>query len=179
MTTWARWPIFCAGSALVAGLVLAGAAAAGGGVAAGGAAVGESRPQGTQGIDWQTDYRKAAALAADLGRPLLLFFTGSDWCDRCQLLKAEVFDTPDFAAWARRTVVLMEVDFPQTLQQDERLRRQNAGLAKRFSDFLKDGYPTVILLDPNGARILGELGYRDGDPEAWTKAADRIILKAR
>lgn len=138
-----------------------------------------SRPRETGEIVWHADYRKAAALAADLGRPLFLFFTGSDWCDRCQLLKTEVFDAPGFADWARRSVILVEVDFPRTIRQDERLQKQNKGLAKRFSDFLKDGYPTVILLDPTGARILGELGYRDGDPEAWTAAADRLILRAR
>lgn len=178
-TAWAGWAAFFIGAALVAALSLAGAAAAAGGGAAGSAAVGGSRSPATERIVWHTDYRTAAALAADLGRPLLLFFTGSDWCHRCRLLKTEVFDTPFFDAWARRTAVLVELDFPQTLPQNARLRKQNGSLAKRFSAFLKDGYPTVIVLDPTGARVLGELGYGDGDPEAWTEAADRLILQSR
>src|SRR5512139_2927970 len=95
---------------------------------------------------WHTDYREAAALATRLQRPLLLLFTGSDWRDRCRELKTEVLDTPEFAAWARNKVVLVEVDFPRHRTLDASLKQQNDELARRFSEFAGGGYPTVLLL---------------------------------
>lgn len=127
------------------------------------------------GAVWHTDFRKAVALATRLQRPLLLVFTGSDWCDRCLSLKEEVFDTPEFNAWARKTVVLVEADFPRSVRQKASLRKQNRKLATRFRDFLQDGYPTVLLLDPTGKRVLGELGYRDGGPKPWVEEANRLV----
>lgn len=127
------------------------------------------------GATWHTDFRKAVARATRLQRPLLLAFTGSDWCDRCRSLKEEVFDTPEFKAWARKTVVLAEADFPRSARQKASLRKQNRQLASRFRDFVRDGYPTVLLLDPAGTRVLGELGYRDGGPIPWVEEANRLM----
>lgn len=127
------------------------------------------------GAVWRTDFGKAVALATRLHRPLLLAFTGSDWCDRCRSLKDEVFDTPQFSAWARKTVVLVEADFPKFVRQKASLRKRNRELADRFRDFVRDGYPTVLLLDPTGTRVLGELGYRDGGPDAWLEEANRLV----
>ncbi len=131
-----------------------------------------------EGTTWHSDYRDAVVLATRLKRPLLLNFTGSDWCYWCRLLKSEVFDTTGFLAWAEKTVVLLEVDFPRTVPQDARLRRQNADLARRFSDFVEGGYPTILFLDSSGTRILGDLGYLEGGPNAWTEEADRILTRA-
>lgn len=131
------------------------------------------------GAAWGTDYGKAVARATRLQRPLLLSFTGSDWCDWCRSLKIEVFDTPEFHAWARKTVVLVEVDFPRSFRQKERLRRQNRELADRFREFVRDGYPAILLLDPTGTKVLGELGYREGGPTPWVEEADRIVAGSR
>jgi protein disulfide-isomerase len=131
------------------------------------------------GATWNTDFRKAIARATRLQRPLLLVFTGSDWCDRCLSLKVEVFDTPEFNVWARKNVVLVEADFPKSVRQKGSLRKQNRKLANRFRDFVQDGYPTVLLLDPTGTRVLGELGYRDGGPIPWVEEADRLVTGTR
>lgn len=124
---------------------------------------------------WGTDYREAVERATRLGRPLLLFFTGSDWCDRCRSLREEVFDTEEFLAWAERSVVLVEVDFPRYRSLEPEVRRQNDDLARRFSDAVGDGYPTVLLLDPGGTRVLAEIGYVEGGPKSWTDEADRAL----
>ncbi len=127
------------------------------------------------GAAWRTDYRKAVACATRLRRPILLAFTGSDWCDWCRSLKEEVFDTPEFNAWAGKTVVLVEVDFPKSVRQKASLRKQNKDLADRFHDFVHEGYPTVLILDPTGAKVLGELGYREGGPKSWVEEANRLV----
>jgi len=124
---------------------------------------------------WISGWKDAAAQASSTKRPILADFTGSDWCVWCIKLKHEVFDTPEFAAWAKRSVVLMVVDFPQTRTLPDQQKQENQGLAERYQ---VDGLPTVLLLAANGTEI-GRLGYQDGGPKAWIAAAEAIIAKAQ
>ena len=43
-------------------------------------------------------------------------------------MQRQVFDSPAFAQYARRSLVLVDVDFPDKHKQDEELRRANAAL---------------------------------------------------
>ena len=45
---------------------------------------------------WLTNFEEAKKLAAEKKRPILLDFTGSDWCIWCKRLKAEVFTEKAF-----------------------------------------------------------------------------------
>ena len=47
---------------------------------------------------WHTDMNKAVALSNKIKKPMLLFFTGSDWCGWCVRLQKEVLKTPEFEA---------------------------------------------------------------------------------
>ncbi len=51
---------------------------------------------GASSINWQTDYSKAVQQAKSESKPILLFFTGSDWCGWCKKLDNEVFKSPEF-----------------------------------------------------------------------------------
>ena len=50
-----------------------------------------------QDLVWHTDVNKAVDISAKTKKPLLLFFTGSDWCGWCIKLQKEVMKTPEFA----------------------------------------------------------------------------------
>ena len=62
---------------------------------------------------WSTDLARAQARAKAEGKAVLLNFTGSDWCGWCIKLRRDVFLKPDFEAYARTNLVLVEVDFPK------------------------------------------------------------------
>src|SRR6187431_590184 len=62
---------------------------------------------------WTNNLEKAVELSNKNHKPVLLFFTGSDWCGWCKRLQAEVFEKSEFKQWASKNVVLMEVDFPR------------------------------------------------------------------
>jgi protein disulfide-isomerase len=100
-------------------------------------------------------------------------FTGSDWCGWCIKLKNEVFNTPEFKAWAAKKVVLLELDFPRKAEQSAELKKQNQELAQKFNI---EGYPTIIFADANGKQ-LGQYGYDEGGPAVWTKKADEFLKK--
>ena len=69
------------------------------------------------GSSWETDFKRAAKKADRKDRYMLLDFTGSDWCGWCIKLNKEVFDKSDFKDYARKNLILVEVDFPRMKKQ--------------------------------------------------------------
>ncbi|MCA1658760.1 MAG: thioredoxin family protein, partial [Verrucomicrobiaceae bacterium] len=111
--------------------------------------------------EWSTDYAKALASAKTQNKRVLLDFTGSDWCGPCIQFKKQALSRPEFAAYAAKNLVLVEVDYPQRKKQSPELVKQNERLAKQYS-IEEKGYPTVVLLDPNG-KILREFNGYSGE----------------
>jgi len=125
--------------------------------------------------NWQTDFKKAAAESKKTGKPILVDFTGSDWCGWCKKLDAEVFSTKDFQKWAKDNVVLLQLDFPRHKKLDAKLAKQNEELRGKYK---VTGYPTILFLDHEGNE-LGRSGYLEGGPEKWIESATSILAKAK
>lgn len=131
-----------------------------------------------QELVWQTDINKAISISSKEKKPMLLFFTGSDWCGWCIRLQKEVLKTPEFAAWAKKNVVLVELDFPRRTHQSDAIKNQNAGIQQAFG---VQGYPTVWFASANqkdgkpSFTGIGSTGYLAGGPSAWLAVADGIL----
>jgi len=121
--------------------------------------------------DWMTDYDKALALSKKTGKPILADFTGSDWCGWCIRLRKEVFSKPEFNAWAKKNVILLELDYPQAKPQTAALKKQNESLATRYQI---EGYPTILFLGSKG-QVLAQYGYDQGGPKVWTTNASKML----
>ena len=135
-----------------------------------------------QELDWQTDIQKAVKLSEKSKKPMLMFFTGSDWCGWCMRLQKEVLNTPEFATWAKENVILVELDFPRRTPQSDELKKQNFELQQFFG---VQGYPTVWFAtatkDKTGKIAftqLGKTGYVAGGPSVWLDGANKIIKKS-
>jgi len=108
--------------------------------------VGRANPTaGAATGSWMEDQAAARAKAAETGRPILVLFTGSDWCPPCKRLEAEVFGDQAFYDWADQNVVLLMADFPRRKPQEEALKAANATLRGRAPGF--EGYPSLYLWD--------------------------------
>ncbi|NMH27180.1 thioredoxin family protein [Flavobacterium silvaticum] len=135
-----------------------------------------------QELKWYTNLDEAVKVSEKSKKPLLLFFTGSDWCGWCIRLQNEVLKTPEFTAWAKENVVLVELDFPRRTPQPDAIRNQNAQLQQFFG---VRGYPTVWFAKANFDKTankmnfeqLGKTGYVAGGPAAWLQGANQIIKK--
>lgn len=132
-----------------------------------------------QELEWHTDMNKAMELSQKNKKPLLLFFTGSDWCGWCMRLQKEVLKTEEFAKWANDNVILVELDFPKRTAQSAELKQQNASLARSFA---VQGYPTVWFVDVQKGedkkpvlKQLGKTGYVRGGASAWLEGANAIL----
>ena len=123
------------------------------------------------GSEWQTDYEQALAAAKAAKKCVLLNFTGSDWCGPCIEMKKVVFSKTAFLDYAKTNLVLVEVDYPKRKALSEQLTKQNGRLLHQY-DIESSGFPTVILLNPDGKR-LGQLegygGERPADIIAWVE----------
>ncbi|MAM05171.1 MAG: hypothetical protein CMD06_04330 [Flavobacteriales bacterium] len=127
---------------------------------------------------WHTDVQKAINISEKQNKPLLFFFTGSDWCGWCIRLQKEVFFKPTFTEWANKNVVLVELDFPKRTKLDPTLQQQNRQLAQMFG---VRGYPTIWFVTPEiqegktNFNKLGKAGYMAGGPKVWIENANNII----
>lgn len=133
-----------------------------------------------QELTWHTDVDKASKIAINDKKPLMMFFTGSDWCGWCIRLQKEVFKTPEFIVWANENVTLVELDFPRRKQLSPELTLQN----KKFEQmFAIRGYPTVWFITPvlvDGQmtfNALGSTGYVANGPKGWLPSANQILAK--
>jgi protein disulfide-isomerase len=131
-----------------------------------------------QDINWLTNVKEAVAISNKTNKPMLLFFTGSDWCGWCIRLQKEVLKTPEFAAWAEKNVVLVELDYPRNVPQTDVIKIQNQDLQQGFS---VQGFPTICFANAtnNEGKIsfqqIGRTGYVAGGPTAWLAGADEIM----
>jgi protein disulfide-isomerase len=119
------------------------------------------------GLTWYTDLAKAREVSDASHKPIFGFFTGSDWCGWCRKLQSDVLSKTAFVEWAKKNVVLLELDFPRRKQQPAELVQQNQALQQAFK---VSGYPTVWLFYVNedsktqtiNLAALGSLGYPQG-----------------
>lgn len=106
-------------------------------------------------------------------KPILLEFTGSDWCPPCQMMNKQVFSTETFQKFAASDLVFVKLDFPRSKPQSDEMKERNQGLAEQFNI---EGFPTVILLSPEGKELAREVGFMGGGPEkliAWIQKAQK------
>ena len=124
---------------------------------------------------WTEDYAKAVEKAKTENKNVLLDFTGSDWCGYCIALNKEVFATPKFKEWAKQNVVLVEVDFPHSKPQTQKIKAQNADLKGKYP---ANGYPTIVVIDTTGKELARKVGYSPGSgPDAYISALEGAIKK--
>jgi len=119
---------------------------------------------GAAELNWLTDLPKAQATAKTENKQVLLDFTGSDWCGWCIKFNKEVLSTPEFAEYAAKHLVLVEVDFPRKKEQSGELKKANKALGSKYK---VDGYPTFVVLNKEGKEIGRQEGYAAGGPKAF------------
>ncbi len=115
---------------------------------------------------WTEDYEMAKQAAAEAGKPMLLNFTGSDWCPPCQAMEREVLSKDEFKSWAEDQIVLVKLDFPRQKPQPDEVRQRNQKLQQQFEI---RGYPTFILVDPEGDELHRTTGYQRGGVDGFTR----------
>jgi thiol-disulfide isomerase/thioredoxin len=103
---------------------------------------------------WLTDLDAAKAQGVKENKPVLIDFTGSDWCPPCKQMHKVVFESAEFTAFASK-YVLVELDFPRTKTQTPELKAKNREWQQKYA---VNSFPTVLLLDAKSGDVFGRVG---------------------
>ena len=96
----------------------------------------------------QPTYFSVVKKAQSENKPILLVFSGSDWCSNCIKLKTNVFEKEDFKVLQSEKFEMYTADFPRTKKTVEDQRTlDNEMLADKFDPIGQ--FPFILLLDNN------------------------------
>lgn len=120
-------------------------------------------------ITWLTNYDEAVQQSRNTSKPILLFFTGSDWCKWCIRLDEDTLRTPDFADTVGDKFIFVKLDFPLNSKQSPEATAQGKMLKKKYDI---SGYPHIIILDAKTQKPIGSTGYR---PESGKQFGQHLL----
>ena len=127
---------------------------------------------------WHVEFEKAGAISIETKKPLMVLFTGSDWCPPCKNLKRKVFNSDLFKDWADKNVVLVELDFPRRKEQKEEIRIQNKNLQNIFkvSSYPQVHFVSFSKVEDKNLNHHGKIvGGSPLDPAKWIQQANLYL----
>lgn len=107
---------------------------------------------------WQDSYTQALETSKTRELPLVVVFSGSDWCAPCIKMKRRILDSEEFIGAATDNFVFYKADFPKKKENrlPEELAGTNRSLAQKYNP--QGHFPLVVVLDREGG-VLGKIGY--------------------
>ena len=132
---------------------------------------------------WLVSIEEAYAESKKSNKPIMANFTGSDWCGWCKRLDKSVFHHDEFKQWAKKNVVLLELDYPRRFQVPAEVKEQNANLQRAFG---VRGFPTVWVFDMDkdasgqfNVNALGKTGYTKTVAEFTTGIEEMLSRRVK
>ncbi|QHI39155.1 Disulfide bond reductase DsbH [Kordia antarctica] len=108
-------------------------------------------------LNWLTDFDKAKKISKKTNKPILIYFTGSDWCPPCKMLKEAYFYTEKFEEKSEEFVLVM-ADLPRRTDIiTDKQRKENIKLASKYNK--KGSYPNIVIVDYKGKEIDNISGF--------------------
>lgn len=140
------------------------------------AAAGVAAEGATPG-EWTMDLDVATKMAAEKKLPILLNFSGSDWCGWCQVMETNVFSAQKWNDYAKDNLMMVLIDFPtDPALVPQKFVKRNEELKAKYA---VEGLPTFIVLDDDATTVLGQFGAsEDATPESFA-AGIQVLLRYR
>ncbi|WP_422861534.1 thioredoxin family protein [Flagellimonas sp. W118] len=124
---------------------------------------------------WLSNFDMALKEADKENRPIILVFSGSDWCGPCIRFKRSILDSEEFMNYSESNYVLYNADFPRKKKNElpVELSNSNKSLAAEFNP---SGYfPLVVVLDKDKS-ILGKTGFdRRNSPKEFISLLNSFV----
>lgn len=125
---------------------------------------------------WQLDFESARAAAVLEDKLMLMYFTGSDWCQWCNKLDNELFGSEEFQRGIEAFAVGLVLDFPQRRAMSPKQERHNRRLKARMK---VEAFPEIILYDPQQEEVLWRHSYVSVAPEEYLKVIEAWSARVR
>lgn len=108
-------------------------------------------------LDWITDFEEAKKISKKEKKPILIYFTGSDWCPPCKMLKEDFFYTEKFKEKSKDFVLFM-ADFPRRIDIiTDAQRKENTQLAMKYNK--KNKFPNIVAINHKGKELDNIMSY--------------------
>ena len=130
-----------------------------------------SRAQRSEPYRIVNDYKEAQRISERTRKPIMIIFSGSDWCGWCVKLDNEVFSKKEFQNWAKDHLVVYLADFPRSKKIPPAQKAQNDQLARKYRI---QGFPTVLLVNAKGD-VIARTGYRRGGPAKYVQHLKQYV----
>ena len=115
---------------------------------------------------WLVDFAEAKAKSAEEGKPILMEFTGSDWCPPCMALHDNVLTSDVFKQQIPEKFILLKLDSPR--DKSKQTPEEIAQYKKLSAEYNVEGVPTIIVADATGKEQHRQVGYsRSETPQEW------------
>lgn len=106
---------------------------------------------------WLTNYDTAIEQSKKSDKNVLVYFTGSDWCPPCKMLKTDLFDSAEFSALSSH-YVLLYIDIPMNRNLiSKELLVHNKELSDKLNK--KGSVPLITILNETGKVLDKYAGY--------------------
>ncbi len=124
---------------------------------------------------WTMDLKAAREYAKKHNLPIMLNFTGSDWCVWCKLMEKQVFSKQKFYDFAKGKIVLVWIDFPRNKDLvPEKYAERNKKIANLYG---VRGLPTYVILDSKGNEIARLGASRDITVDKFINQLKEVLSK--
>jgi thioredoxin-related protein len=108
-------------------------------------------------LNWVPTYNEALKKSKTEKKPVLIYFTGSDWCGPCKILDDQLFHTDKFKSLSENDLVLLEVDIPRRKDiLDPEKMSENLYLKEKYK---VKSFPTLMVVNHRGKKIAEKKGY--------------------
>jgi len=113
---------------------------------------------------WIDDPKEARRVAEEEGRPLVVFFSGSDWCALCRSLEKGLFADSEVRKLLSEQYVPLHLDYPRKKKLPLAVRREREKWRVKYK---VGAYPTILFLDPKSEKELFRHQYVKLEPKDY------------
>ncbi len=105
-------------------------------------------------------------------KPVLIFFSGSDWCHNCMKMDEKVVKTSLFSEKIESRTVFYQADFPQKNKQEKTTIKMNEELADAYNS--SGIFPLLVLIDGDKS-VLQKTTFVSSDPSFYVDLFSKDI----
>lgn len=116
-------------------------------------------------------FQHTLSQAKEEQKPILIVFTGSDWCTSCITFKKEVLDHTEYSNQITEKYLVHIADFPRADLLSKEKIQDNENLAEKFNP--QGIFPYIIAVDSN-LKTAKSVSYKKGEAQYFLKQVNLI-----
>mgnify|MGYP006431881425 CR=1 FL=1 len=110
------------------------------------------------------DFQQLVEASKEARKPLVMLFTGSEWCPPCQKMARDIFATEKWRTFVDEGMHFVVYDFPRGGGASDAEAERRRAMAERFNI---EGFPTLITIDPEDGEMRRRVGFHGGEASEY------------